>query len=120
MKDIEIHSLLESRPKQNQAFDSDVGGDSDAEDNLVLKVNSAERSFTRSSYFDSLSVQSESSLSTYNVEQNELVGPSYTEYTSRPIRSKRCIHFSNNSLSSSEEIDDSDKDPDVIPLCPLM
>jgi len=35
MKYIEICSLLESIT-YDQAFDSDIGGDSDAEDNLVL------------------------------------------------------------------------------------
>jgi len=119
MKDIEIYSLLESIT-DDQAFDSDIGGDSDAEDNLVLKVNSTERSTTRSSSFDSSTAQSESNLSSYSVQQNDLVGPSCTERTSRPIRSKRCINFSNNSLSSSEEIDDSDKDLNFIPLSPLM
>ncbi|KAL4122424.1 hypothetical protein QTP88_014755 [Uroleucon formosanum] len=89
MKDIEIYSLLESIT-DDRAFDSDIGGDSDAEDNLVLK--------------------SESNLSDYSVQQNELAGPSYTERTSRPIRSKSYIDFSNDNLSSSEEIDDFDKD----------
>jgi len=43
MKDIEIYSLLESIT-DDQAFDSDIGGDSDAENNLVLKAKSTERS----------------------------------------------------------------------------
>jgi len=54
MKYFEIHNLLESIT-DDQAFDSD----SDAEDNLVLKVNYTERSTTRSSSFDSPTVQSE-------------------------------------------------------------
>lgn len=60
-----------------QSIWSDVSGDSDAEDNLVLKVNSTRRSTTRSSSFDS-TVQSESILSTFSVQQNELAGPSCT------------------------------------------
>jgi hypothetical protein len=52
MKDTEIHSLLESIT-DDQAFDSNIGGDSDAEENLLLKVSSTERSTTRSSSFDS-------------------------------------------------------------------
>lgn len=119
MKDFEIHNLLESIT-DDQAFDSDIGGDSDAEDNLVLKVNSTERSTTRSSSFDSSTVQSESNSSIYSVQQNELAGPSCTERTSRPIRSKRRIDFSKDDLSSSEEFDDSDKDLNFLPSSPLM
>ncbi|KAL4149373.1 hypothetical protein QTP88_003334 [Uroleucon formosanum] len=115
----EIYSLLESIT-DDQAFDSDIGGDSDAEDNLVLKVNSTERSTTRSSSFDSSTVQSESNLSTHSDQQNELAGPSCTNRTRRPIRSKRRIDFSNNNLSSSEENDDSDKDLNFLPSSPLM
>lgn len=71
LKDIEIYlySLLESIT-DDQAFDSDIGGDSDAEDNLVLKVNSIERSTTRSSSFNSSTILSESNSSTYSVQQN--------------------------------------------------
>lgn len=119
MKDIEIYSLLESIT-DDQAFDSDIGGDSDAEDNLVLKVNSTERSTTRSSSFNSSTVQSESNSSTNSVQQNELAGPSCSERTSRPIRSKRRLDFSNDNLSSSEEIDDSDKELNFLPSSPLM
>ncbi|CAI6376284.1 unnamed protein product [Macrosiphum euphorbiae] len=81
---------------------------------------STERSTTRSSSFDFSTVQSELNTSSYSVQQNELVGPSCTERTSRPIRSKRCINFSNNTSSSSEVIDDSDKDLNFIPLSPLI
>jgi len=69
MKDFEIFSLLESIT-DDQAVDSDIGGDSDAEDNLVVKVNSTECTTTRSSSFDSSTVQSESNTSSYGVQQN--------------------------------------------------
>lgn len=47
MNEEDIVNLLQSIT-DNHAIDSDFGGDSDADDNFALVINSAERSNTRS------------------------------------------------------------------------
>ncbi|CAI6376091.1 unnamed protein product [Macrosiphum euphorbiae] len=118
MKDSEILSMLNGIT-DDQAEYSDIGGDSDAEDCLPIEV-SVNSSVTRS-----LNSSGHSSTpQAHNVESPFTPSPSSSvslNQNLRPKRARRVLLEQIPNTSSSDDMDDPDKDPDVcfLPLAPI-
>lgn len=111
MKDSEICLMLQSIT-DDQAENSDIGGDSDADDYLPINVHTTEK--TTRSQSSSFSGNNSTSQLNSNAHSVESSNPSTSSTISmnrslRPIRAKRALieQFNN---SSSSEIDDIDND----------
>lgn len=125
MKDIEICSILNSMTDDQAEF-FDLGGDSDADDYLPINVSTTEKTTRyQNSSFSGNSSTTDLNLSTNTVESSSKASTSSSVFVNRslhlrPIRAKRALidEFNN---SSSSEIDDTGKDPDVCfsPLVPI-
>lgn len=118
MKDSEILSMLNGIT-DDQAEYSDFGGDSDAEDCLPIEVS------VNSSMTKSLNSSGHSSTpQAHNVESPFTPSPSSSvslNQNLRPKRAKRVLLEQIPNTSSSDDMDDPDKDPDVcfLPLAPI-
>lgn len=108
MNDSDISNLLQSIT-DDHAFDSDFGGDSDADDHLAVTVNSTDQSSTRNSTsnssFNTPSMQHLTSHSNLSEQSIKQASSSQSSRLRHPVRAK--LVFTDH--SSSEKIDSFEK-----------